>query len=56
MMNGKPYFTIVDIMTRTRVGAGSSPPSVLNMFANTGTMNSSMPITARIAMQKTTTG
>jgi hypothetical protein len=41
--------------TRILVGAGSSPPSVLNMAAKTGTMNSSMPITARIAMKKTTT-
>ncbi len=45
-----------DRNTRTFVGAGSSPPSESNMPANTGTMNSSMPTTARMAMTNTTTG
>ena len=44
------------MVTSTLVGAGSSPPRVSNMLANVGTMNSSMPMTARIAMTKTTTG
>ena len=55
-MNGKPYLTIMLISTSTRVGAGSVPPRSLNILANTGTMNSSMPMTATIAMQKTTVG
>ncbi len=45
-----------DRKTRTLVGAGSSPPRESNIAANVGTMNSSMPTTARIAMMNTTTG
>ena len=35
-----------------RVGRGSVPPSPSNIFAKTGMMNSSMPVTARMAMTK----
>ena len=45
-----------DMMTSIWVGAGSSPPRSSNIFAKIGTMNSSMPMTARMAITKTTTG
>ena len=45
-------FRIADRFTRIWVGSGSSPPRPSNIFANIGTMNSSMPMTARIAMHE----
>jgi hypothetical protein len=45
-----------DRTTRNWVGSGSSPPRSANIFSKIGTMNSSMPMTATIAMMSTTTG
>ena len=49
-------FSTDDMNTRARVGAGSWAPMSWNIFAKIGTMKSSMPMTARIAITKTTTG
>ncbi len=51
-----PIFSTDDRNTSARVGAGSWAPMSWNIFAKIGTMNSSMPMTARIAITKTTTG
>ena len=56
MKTGKPILRTSDRKISTRVGAGSVPPRSSNSFEKIGTMNSSMPIEARIAMMKTTTG
>ena len=45
-----------DRKTRNRVGAGSSLSKSANSPTKTGTMNSSMPMTASTAMTNTTTG
>ena len=46
----------LEMTTRICVGSGSSEPRSSNIFWKIGTMNSSMPNTARIAMISTTTG
>ena len=53
---GRMNFIACERSTRIRVGAGIVACRLVNMPAKTGTMNSSMPMTARMAMQKTTTG
>ena len=49
-------FSACDIHMRICVGSGSFPPRLENIPAKTGTMNSSIPAVARIAMMNTTTG
>ena len=45
-----------DRKTSSLVGAGSSLPTSANSPTKTGTMNSSIPMTASTAMMNTTTG
>ena len=54
--SGARNFIRPDRNTRNRVGAGSWLSKSANRPTKTGTMNSSMPMTASTAMTKTTTG
>ncbi len=54
--SGPSHFIMLDKWTRICVAQGRLPPRSLNICSKIGTMNSSMPTTARIAMANTITG